>query len=309
MRKHWLIFVSVPAIVAVGGPSVGSSTPEIPIRLPDEIAGWTTAADTNYTRDTIYGYIDGGAELYISYGFSSASSRTYAREGAPDIIVDVFDMSESKNAFGVFAHSRETIDDTFGQGSQYTTGLLVFWKDRYYVSILASPETEESREAVFEIARRIDEAIPGEGGLPEVLNLLPADSLVEESVRYFRHYIWLNQHYYVADENILHIDDTTEAVLAKYKSGDARVLLLIVEYPDVKAALRGRWDFAEQYLPDAGEQGVARIEDSTWAGYRVFGRVLAIVFNAPEKESAVGLLARVEEKVESKPTGENDPGK
>jgi hypothetical protein len=303
------MIVAIPALVAVGGLSMGGSPPSSTIPLPGDIAGWKVDADTVYTRDTLYGYIDGGAELYISYGLSSVSSRTYTREGSPDILVDIFDMSEPKNAFGVFAHSRETIDDAYGQGSQYTPGLLVFWKDRYYVSILASPETEESRAAVFGIARRIDEAIPGEGALPAVLSFLPPDSLVEESIRYFRHPIWLNSHYYVADENILRIDDTTEAVLAKYESGGARALLLVVEYPDETAALRAREGFVEEYLPEVDDAGVARIEDATWSGCRLAGRVLAVVFNAPEKETATVLLAKVEERVGSKATGDNNTGK
>jgi hypothetical protein len=283
------------------------SASDFRIPLPEEIAGWSADGDTVYTHETIYGYIDGGAELYLSYGFKSLSSRTYTREDAPDIIVDVFDMAASKNAFGVFSHSRETIDDAFGQGSQYTRGLLLFWKDKYYVSILASPETEESKSAVFELARRIDEAIPAKGPLPKVLTLLPTDSLVEESIRYFHHHVWLNSHYYVADENILHIDDKTEAVLAKYKTGGTRSLLLVVEYAGEPEALLARSDFVKAYLPGTDGQAVVRIEDSTWAGCRLVGRVVAVVFNAPTKETATALLAKVEEKVTSKPSDGGNP--
>jgi hypothetical protein len=304
MSKGRMIAVSALVLMAVGGLVMEGSTPDVTLRLPDDVALWRVAEDTVYTRDTIYGYIDGGAELYLSYGFSSVRSRTYTREGAQEIVVDVFDMAEPRNAFGVFTHSRETIDDTFGQGSQYTPGLLVFWKDRYYVSILASPETEDGKAAVFELARRIDEAIPDEGALPAVLEFLPSDSLVEESIRYFRHHVWLNSHYYVADENVLHIDDTTEAVLAKYRVGGTRAIVVVVEYPDEKAALLARSDFVEQYLPEAGDAGVARIEDSTWAGCRLAGRVLAAVFNAPTKETAAGLLEKVESIAESKRSGD-----
>jgi len=283
------------------------SASDFPVPLPEEIAGWSADRDTVYTRETIYGYIDGGAELYLSYGFESLSSRTYTREGAPDIIVDIFDMALSKNAFGVFSHSRETIDDAVGQGSQYTKGLLLFWKDRYYVSILASPETEDSRTAVFELARRIDQAIPARGPLPGVLTLLPTDLLVEESIRYFHHHVWLNSHYYVADENILRIDDKTEAVLAKYKTGDARWFLLVVEYPGEPEALAARSDFVKAYLPGTDGEVVVQIEDSTWAGCRLSGRVLAVVFNAPTKEAATTLLTTVEEKVTSTPGDGGNP--
>ena len=55
-------------------------------------------------------------------------SKTYQKEGQPEIIVDLFDMGTSQNAYGVFSHARETVEQNFGQGSQYTEGLLIFWK-------------------------------------------------------------------------------------------------------------------------------------------------------------------------------------
>jgi hypothetical protein len=272
--------------------------------LPERVAGWAYKGEGKiYTRDNLFEYIDGGAELYLSYGFSSVLTRRYTRDGEPDIMVDVFDMTTSKNAFGVFSHSRETIDAAYGQGSQYTRGLLLFWKDRYYVSVLASPETEASKTAVFDLARTIDAAIPGEGPLPAILDLLPSDSLVEESIRYFHHYIWLNSHYYVADENILHIDETTEAVLAKYRDRGKRWYLLVVEYPSDGEALLARNDFVKHYLPGAGNELAAEIGDSTWAGCRGTGNVVAVVFAAPSKQVAMDTLKRVQEKVSSRQNG------
>jgi hypothetical protein len=307
MTHSRVTLILLATLVGIGGLSMVESAPDFPIRLPDSVSGWTKGEDTVYTRETIYKYIDGGAELFLSYGFSSDLSRTYTRKGAPDIVVDIFDMGASKNAFGIFSHSRETIDQAFGQGSQYTKGLLLFWKDKYYVSVLASPETEESKAAVFELARQIDDAIPAKGPLPEILELLPTTALVEESIRYFHHYVWLNSHYFVADENILHIDEKTDAVLAKYKTGDKRSLLLIVEYPDESAALLARSDFVEHYLPEMAREPVVRIEDSTWTGCRLVGKVLAAVFNAPTKETATELLTKVEDKVASGPGQSGQP--
>ena len=79
-----------------------------------------------------------------------------------------------------------------GQGSEYAAGLLTFWKDRYYVSILAYPETPATRDIVFQLGRAIAGAIPNEGPLPPILDRLPAEGLMPETVRYFHHYIWLN---------------------------------------------------------------------------------------------------------------------
>jgi hypothetical protein len=286
----------------LGNIALGETISAVDAALPDELLGWRTVPDERvvYNRETLYDYIDGSAELYLSYGFHHLVCCRYVQMGEPDIVVDLFDMGTSQNAFGVFSQSREVIEDAFGQGSQYTEGLLLFWKGRYYVSILSSPETGRSKDAVFELARMIASAIPDEGPLPDVLARLPREGLVEESVRYFRHYIWLNSHYYVADENILHIDDTTHAVLAKYRrdreGGTEAEILLVVRYPDEAAAAAAHDEFVAQYLPERSEgpaKPAVRIEDGTWSACRARGDLVAVVFNAPSEEGAVSLIGAV----------------
>ncbi len=265
--------------------------------LPDAVGNWKTAAeDRTYDSESLYNYIDGGAELYISYGFREVLNRTYSSTGQPDILVDIFDMDDSRNAFGVFSHAREVIDRTYGQGSQYTEGSLLFWKDRYFISILASPETAESKSAILDLAGRIDGAIAQKGPLPEILDLLPKGSLVEESVRFFRHYIWLNSHYYVADQNILHIDGRTDAVLAKYGNPAERRILLLVKYETDQDAGRAYEGFAAGYLPELSVRPAVRIEDGTWTGCLLDRNLVIVVFNASSEDRALDLMNAVRER-------------
>jgi hypothetical protein len=263
--------------------------------LPDSSLGWKrTDQDHVYGRENLYDYIDGGAELYLSYGFTRLVSRTYAKPGQPEIVLDVFEMRSSSEAFGVFSHSREKEEKDFGQGSQYAGGLLLFWKNNFFISILASPETQESRDATFDLARRIDRAIPAEGPLPALLDLLPEKDLARETIRYFHHHIWLNSYYFIATDNILHIDETTDAVLARYGERGTRSLLLLVRYRDGEAAKAAYDDFVQHYLPELGEKPLMRIEDGTWTGCRLWGDLLAVVFNAPTEAAVSRLIEAVE---------------
>jgi hypothetical protein len=259
--------------------------------LPRAVDGWkATGEDRAYGRENLHEYIDGGAELYLSFDLMRVAGRTYVREGQPDIIADIFEMESSRDAFGVFSLQRERSDSAFGQGSQYTGGLLLFWKDRYFVSLLASPETMESREAVEKLAREIDAAVPGRGPLPGILSLLPRRSLVPESIRYFHHYAWLNSYYFVAAENILRIDEKTEAVLAKYREGEESAFLLIVRYPDPAAARAARDSFTMHYLRDLPSAKVVRIEDGTWTGCLLEESRLTLVLGASSEASALRLF-------------------
>jgi hypothetical protein len=285
----------------LGGLSMGKGTSELALFLPDTLQGWKVAReDARYSRDTLYDYIDGGAELYLSYGFKRVINRTYVKANQPDMVVDIFDMDTSQNAYGVFSHSMETVETAFGQGSQYSEGLVLFWKGHYYISIMAHPETPESKKALFDLAKKIDGAIAEEGPLPAILNLLPQRALVRESIRSFHHYAWLNSHYFVADQNILHIDDTTDALLAKYGDSKNRSLLLLIQYKDVKAAQSAYHNFVKQYLPELSQKKSLQIEDGTWTACQLEGKLLIAVFNAPKEDAAVHLIKRVEKRLAQK---------
>ena len=270
---------------------------ELIFLLPEEVDGWRASKkDGLYGRDNLYDYINGGAELYLSFGFERVINRTYERPKQPDIVVDLFDMGTSQNAYGVFSHSMETVETTYGQGSQYSDGLLLFWKDRYYLSIMSYPETPESNKALLRLGRKIETAIEGKGSLPDILDLLPQDFLIRESVRYFRHYAWLNSHYFIADSNILKINDSTEGVLAKYRDGEKKFLLLLVEYKNIQDARAAHDNFVKHYLPELIQKKTVRIEDGTWTACQLQENLIIIVLNAPEKNNALHLIKDVTNK-------------
>jgi hypothetical protein len=268
---------------------------EIARRLPEKIAGWTkTGPPVPYTPQSLSTYIDGGAELFLSYNFKGALSIKYKGTGEDEIAVDVFDMGSSPDAFGVFAHSREAVDAAFGQGSEYAAGLLTFWKDRYYVSILAYPETAAKRDIVFTLGRTIAEAIPRQGALPPILALLPPANLLPESVHYFHHYIWLNSFYFVSNENVLNIGNDTPAALAKYKPAGAAYFLLLVRYPDAAKAEAAAAQFGQKVLGGAAD-GLREMKPGRWTGLQRRGDLLGIVFSAPDQAAIRDLFAAIKE--------------
>jgi hypothetical protein len=221
--------------------------------LPDTAEGWTAReANLRFSPGDLFEYIDGGAEMFLSFGFTGGVSKTYTRTGQPDITVDLFDMSAPGNAFGVFAQSIERVDTTYGQGCQVSRGMIVFWKDRYYVSVLAAARTPAAEHAVASMAAQIDRAIPRRGALPFILSLLPEDSLSRASVRYFTHFIWQNSAFFISNENILGIGAGTEAVLARYTFNGAPLHALLVSYPGIEQAMRAEERFLSSYPPASG---------------------------------------------------------
>lgn len=258
--------------------------------IPATVGPYVSEADQIFDADTIFGYIDGAGEVYRSYNMRALVARRFHKDGKPDIVVDAFDMGAGEDAFGVFTHDLEGREEGIGQGSRYKAGLLSFWKDRYFLSVYAEEETAETRELVLELGRRIARAVPGEGAEPAILGFLPAAGLDRRRVRFFHNFSVLNYHYFVAEENILLLDQTTAAVLAPYgeKPGEGR--LLIVAYADAGSAAKAEESFVRAYMPEAGKAGSVRTENGRWTAIRLYDRFVVILFDGATPAVAAGLL-------------------
>ena len=278
-------------------PIMPASTQNLSDYLPKTISEWkATGPDKFYYPENLYEYINGGAELFISYGFNQVISRTYKRSGQPDILVEIFNMVEAKNAFGVYSQGREKIDSTYGQGSQIYHGAILFWKGPYYISIVTDSETTQSKPAIIKMAKKIDKAIKVQGTLPEILNWIPEEELAPESIFYFYHYIWLNALYYISDDNFLNINDKTDAVLAKFGPSDERYFLLLVRYENEKKSRNAYQNFLKQYAPELEGRSAVKLEDGKWTGCRVELNLLVCVFNATSEINVDLLLKKVFDK-------------
>jgi hypothetical protein len=262
--------------------------------LPKEVNAWKEQAQPKeYTQENLYSYINGGAELYLSYGFKKALHQVYTRKDQPDIIADVFNMGTSYNAFGVFCHSRESVENDFGQGSQYTAGLLIFWKDKYYVSILAHPETPEAKKAVFDLARGIEQSIPENGPLPAILKYLPKEGLNQTSIRYFYNHAWQNTHYFISDSNLLNINKTTPAVLAKY----GKQVLMVVQYGDETGAKTALKSIRKEFLPELLKADAAKDKAERWSACKQVKHLVVVALNSDSKKESLELLKVVEKEI------------
>jgi hypothetical protein len=267
--------------------------------IPRAADPWLSEADKVYDAETIFQYLDGGGEVYRSYNMKLLVSRRFHKDGRPDIVVDLFDMGSSADAFGVFTHDLDGEDATTGQGSNYKAGLLSFWKDRYFVSVSAEEETKDTKPAVLDLGRRIAAAIPREGPKPKLLGFLPSDDLDAGHVRFFHNHSILNYHFFVADKDILLLEQTASAVLAPYKTPGGTSHLLVVSYPDEAKAARAYESFGRNYMPDAKKPGIVRTEDKKWTASARAGAVVIVVFNADSDEFAMTQLASVQELIEA----------
>jgi hypothetical protein len=261
--------------------------------LPNVPENWKQDGPAQvYSPENLYDYIDGGAELYISYNFSSVISTRFIHPEYGEIRVEIFDMVEPRNAFGVFSHTRTKNQMEFGDGSQYFTGAQVFWKYRYFVTVIADDENEAIRTTIKSISKQIDERIKSHGQRPSVVEKLPTMGLAEDGFIYFHHYIWLNAFYFISNENILNINDQTNAVIAKYGEPAHRMYLLLIEYKSPLLASEAINLFASKYIKTKSEENLIRLEDGTWVGYNTTNNYFIAVFNGESMKETKDLIEK-----------------
>jgi len=261
--------------------------------LPADFLGYKAEPpDQTYEGEGIFDYIDGAGEVYRAYNYKSVIVRRYKKPAAAEITVDLFDMGSPKDAFGVFTHDLEGEPWSIGQGSLYKSGLLQFWRGRYFVSIYAENEAAETKAAVSELGTRIAAAVGADGPRPDLLDRLPDDFRGAGPVRYLHSPVILNYHFFVSRENLLRLDGTTEAVLAAKGEKGARRYLLLVRYPTPEKAREAERGFLAGYIPDAQTagarrvEGLVRTEDGRWTAAFKENAYVVVVFNAATEAEA-----------------------
>lgn len=286
-----LRYIFLLAIFVMGG-----SVDTLFQAIPQKILDWEASGkDQVYDRKTIFNYMDGGAEVYLAFDFREVFVRKYKDPSGDEIVLDVYDMGSSDEAYGVFSCDRQDPKAGIGQESTFGPGLLRFWQGRYFVSITSAGEEKETEKAILELGMAVASLLGPPGELPPLLRLLPPDGLIKSKISYFHSSISLNNRYFVAGENILGLDRRkTDCVFAEYEEGRKETAkLLIIRYPDDEQAQAALQSFLKSYLLDAEPAGTAREENNKWALGRRHQNFIAVVFEAASKERAESLFAAV----------------
>lgn len=256
--------------------------------IPDNILGWKAyGEDAVYDRDTLFDYMNGGAELYLAYDFKKVFARRFYGPDENEIVLDIYDMGSSEEAFGIFSLDREDEEADIGQGSTYGFGLLRFWKDRYFVSINSLGDEQAAEPVILELGKAVEALIKQEGPEPALLSYLPEKNLKKDRTSYFHSNISLNNRFFIASENILDLSNQTNCVFAEYSVNSERTAyLLLIQYENNARAETAYKSFIGSYIPEAQDSGIDQMENGKWTMAKVEQGMVLVVFEAPDKEWA-----------------------
>jgi len=149
-------------VLSLAFSSIAIAQSSFPTLKTNDLPGVEFTGTRSFTETSLYGYIDGGAELYLEYGFDTLVV-TELTSQAKDIKVEVYRMKDPEAAFGIFSVSRFRCNGGAKLTDYYCRSAyqLQLCKGPYYVSIINSDGTNEEQALSDNIARTLLASIDG----------------------------------------------------------------------------------------------------------------------------------------------------
>ncbi len=138
-----------------------------------------------YNSDNLYQYIDGGADIYLLYDFKKVLHQDF-KSGAAEFTVDIYQMDNPDDAFGIYAAERSPTYKFIAIGVEgyRDRGILNFLQDHYYVKLSGSGTNADT--LLDQVARLLSERMGGRHTLPLLLEKLPREHRVPHSEQYVK---------------------------------------------------------------------------------------------------------------------------
>ena len=251
--------VALLAILAATASQAAGSKPA-PAGVVFKVEGWRLSdGPTRFTPETLFEYIDGGAESFLQFDFQELTSATYASDPVrPDknrkssaaspatITVDIYRHRDALRAFGMYTQERPAGTTPLPIGIEGYGGrdYLEFVVGSTYVKLVQSGVQEPA--ALRRFAEKLAAGLLGTRAAPAVLKCFPergkrvrAEKL---TAREFLGYPFLH-----------------DAVAVPYQIGGANFRLFVVEGKDAAdlRAMVTRYRAVGKSPDSAGEVGPA----------------------------------------------------
>jgi len=248
---------SIAFLLVLPGLAAPAGAEDFPAPEGFEPAGEIMRFDTQ----GLFRVINGAAELYIDYGFRELAARDFTC-GDLAIVLNVFDMGDPLNAYGIYRRQRPEKAEAVSAGTEAASApphQCQLVKGPWYVKIDVHKGklTHDACRAIVEAAA---ESLPGSDEPPAPLALLPEAHRVAGSVGYAR-------------KDFLGLAELTRCVHAAYRAPGGEqylVFSLVTDDPDAawqklaakwKPVAAGGRPVLARKVPYRGEVLVARAKD------------------------------------------------
>jgi len=192
-----------------------------------KLDSWDLSEDTEtFMPEALFEYINGAAEIYLSYDFRKLIVAQYKiKGGEANTSVEIYDMGTGENVFGIYGAERFPDNHFIPIGIQgyLEDETLNFLVGSYYVKLLCFDGGERSSEYLMAFSRDIVSKVKDIGGFPSLVSVFPNKGLVANSEKY-------------SLQNFLGYSFLSRGYLASYQVGDLEFDCFIIQAEDENSA-------------------------------------------------------------------------
>ena len=222
--------------MAAGGSHATRQAAAGPPAIPEPgfAPGWAKAGPLRtLTGQDLFNQIDGGAELFLEFGFARLRLQGYARDKA-ELTLNAYEMESAACALGIYLMKmgRETPFPEIAARNSGEEAQVAIVKGRYFIQIDNLGEVPASRAEAAALANAFLAGVAEEAALTP-LDLLPAEGKVPGSERLIRGPYGLQPYFTFGEGDILQLGGKTFGVVANYRERpDAVFLRFIIPYAE-----------------------------------------------------------------------------
>ena len=180
----WLFFVCL--VLGVNNSARASDSGWKTFVFP-EVTGWKQSGEIQtFQPEDLFDYIDGAADLYLSYDFQELKVAEYRNEKKASVIVEVYRHRTPTHAFGIYSQERLANANFIDVGTQgyIETNVLNFLVGPYYVKINSYNTGAEDQDILLTFAKKVSENLGEKGSLPSILSSFPEEGKKKNSEKF-----------------------------------------------------------------------------------------------------------------------------
>ncbi len=171
MTRPARILLVLCFFLSVRGAGGGKDT--IASFFPSVMGSWTASDSLRlFSGKKLYDLIDGGADVFLEYGFVRAGSRHYGSPGGGEISVEVHEMRDTLAGWGMFSFLAAGTGTPSGFGQEGVEGedFVIFRQNRFVVLVTAL--NENGRAGIGAMAAVVSRRIRPGGRMPRLAEVL-----------------------------------------------------------------------------------------------------------------------------------------
>jgi len=211
------------------------SAAEIVLPRDDFFPGWKRSGPSvTFIKADLFNHIDGGAELFIEFGFEKVAIQHY-KKGSAELTLEVYEMELPESALGVYLMKcgRETPFPEIPARNSSETAQATILRGRYFLLINNFSGGAELQPAMVALAKEALAKIPDVSASGRLFELLPPKDRLAGSERLIRGPVVLQPYYTFGEGDILQLEGKVFGVAANYREGSESVSTrFIIPYPD-----------------------------------------------------------------------------